>query len=70
MAILAFKFSIKVLVLQSIKGLNENIDRFLEAVTKCKLLKQVKFIHMKQEARTLLDIIKWRIDMHVDIFSI
>lgn len=70
MAILASKFSIKVLVLQSIKGLNENIDRFLEAVTKCKLLKQVKFIHMKQEARTLLDIIKWRIDMHVDIFSI
>lgn len=70
MAILAFEFSIKVLVLQSIKGLNENIDRFLEAVTKCKLLKQVKFIHMKQEARTLLDIIKWRIDMHVDIFSI
>ena len=70
MAILAFKSSIKVLVLQSIKGLNENIDRFLEAVTKCKLLKQVKFFHMKQEARTFLDIIKCRIDKHVDIYSI
>ena len=58
MAILVFSSSQKLLVLESIKESFEDPHKFLEAIVKCKLLKQAKFIDMKQEASVSMVIMK------------
>ena len=58
-AILVFSSSLKVLVLKSTKESFEYLHKFVESIMECKLLKQVKFIDMKQGTGLLMVIMKF-----------